>query len=120
MPTIDSPPKDLKFLQIDPSRKNPLGPEEGGNRRPIYIVLGAVVLLVVAGLVLWRIFGNAVAVEVQRPAVEEGATTGNVVLTVGGYIVAHHPIEVSSDGDVTVHFKSSNGESECDAMMNFL
>jgi HlyD family secretion protein len=96
MPTIDSPPKDLKFLQIDPSRKNTFEPEGGGNRRPILIVLGAVVFLVVAGLTLWRVFGNAVAVEVQRPAIEEGSGTGNVVLTVGGYIVAHHPIEVSS------------------------
>jgi hypothetical protein len=30
------------------------------------------------------------------------------------------PIKVSSDGDVTIHFKSRNGENECDAVMNFL
>ena len=30
------------------------------------------------------------------------------------------PIKVSSDGDVTIHFKSSSGKSSCDAVMNFL
>jgi hypothetical protein len=30
------------------------------------------------------------------------------------------PIKVSSDGDVTIHFKSRNGQDECDAVMNFL
>ncbi len=36
------------------------------------------------------------------------------------YLWGAHPIEVSSDGDVTVYFKSKNGERECDAVMNFL
>ena len=30
------------------------------------------------------------------------------------------PIKVSSDGDVTIYFKSRDGEQECDAVMNFL
>jgi hypothetical protein len=30
------------------------------------------------------------------------------------------PIKVSSDGDVTIHFKSRNGQDECDAVMNCL
>ena len=30
------------------------------------------------------------------------------------------PIKVSSDGDVTVYFKSRDGDAECDAVMNFL
>jgi hypothetical protein len=30
------------------------------------------------------------------------------------------PIKVSSDGDVTVYFKSASGEQECDATMSFL
>jgi HlyD family secretion protein len=96
MPTIDSPPKDLRFLQIDPSRKGSLGPEGEGNRRTILMGLVAVVFLAGVGLALWSFFGNAVEVGVQRPALEEAAATGNVVLTVGGYIVAHHPIDVSS------------------------
>lgn len=30
------------------------------------------------------------------------------------------PIKVSSDGDVTIHFKSRHGADECEAVMNFL
>ena len=36
------------------------------------------------------------------------------------YLWGGRPIKVSSDGDVTIHFKSRNGSSECDAVMNFL
>ena len=36
------------------------------------------------------------------------------------YLWGARPIKVSSDGDVTVYFKSRNGEQECDAVMNFL
>jgi hypothetical protein len=36
------------------------------------------------------------------------------------YLWGAHPIAVSSDGDVTVHFQSRNGDQECDAVMNFL
>ncbi len=36
------------------------------------------------------------------------------------YLWGAHPIAVSSDGDVTVHFRSRNGEHQCDAVMNFL
>ena len=36
------------------------------------------------------------------------------------YLWGAHPITVSSDGDVVVHFKSRNGDNECDAMMQFL
>jgi hypothetical protein len=36
------------------------------------------------------------------------------------YLWGAHPIKVSSDGDVTIFFKSRNGEQECDAVMNFL
>ena len=31
-----------------------------------------------------------------------------------------HPIKVSSDGDVTVYFRSRDDEQQCDAVMNFL
>ncbi len=33
---------------------------------------------------------------------------------------AAHPIKVSSDGDVTIYFRSRDGEQQCDAVMNFL
>ncbi|HEV2970771.1 MAG TPA: hypothetical protein VGY55_12440 [Pirellulales bacterium] len=36
------------------------------------------------------------------------------------YLWGARPIEVSSDGDVTVYFKSRNGEQGCDAVMHFL
>lgn len=36
------------------------------------------------------------------------------------YLWGAHPITVSSDGDVVVHFKSRNGDNECDAVMQFL
>jgi hypothetical protein len=36
------------------------------------------------------------------------------------YLWGGHPIKVSSDGDVTVYFKSKHGESQCDSEMHFL
>lgn len=36
------------------------------------------------------------------------------------YLWGAHPIKVSSDGDVTVYFKSRNGDNECDAEMHIL
>ncbi len=36
------------------------------------------------------------------------------------YLWGAHPIAVSSDGDVTVHFQSRSGNERCDAVMNFL
>jgi hypothetical protein len=36
------------------------------------------------------------------------------------YLWGAHPVKVSSDGDVTVYFRSRNGEGECDAVMQFL
>jgi len=36
------------------------------------------------------------------------------------YLWGAHPIAVSSDGDVTVHFRSRNGDQQCNAVMNFL
>lgn len=36
------------------------------------------------------------------------------------YLWGAHPVKVSSDGDVTVYFKSRKGHQECDAVMDFL
>jgi hypothetical protein len=36
------------------------------------------------------------------------------------YLWGAHPVAVSSDGDVTVHFRSRGDSQECDAVMNFL
>jgi hypothetical protein len=40
--------------------------------------------------------------------------------TRSAYLWGAHPVKVSSDGDVTIYFKSRNGEAECDAVMQFL
>ena len=37
-----------------------------------------------------------------------------------GLSLGRHPIAVSSDGDVAVHFQSRSGDRQCDAVMNFL
>jgi HlyD family secretion protein len=88
--------KDLRVLQIDRSQKDALDQKDKGNRGPFLYAVVAVLLLVVVGLVFSRLLSNAAEVVAERPALQQGATTGNVVLTVGGYIVAHHPIDVSS------------------------
>ena len=36
------------------------------------------------------------------------------------YLWGAHPIAVSSDGDVTVHFQSRSDDAQCDAVMHFL
>jgi len=36
------------------------------------------------------------------------------------YLWGAHPIKVSSDGDVTLYFKSRSADNECDALMQFL
>src|SRR6516162_744080 len=97
MSPAKSTEKDLSVLQIDRSRKGALDPEKKTPWGPLAYVGAAVVLVVVVGLVVSGVFASAPQVEVQRVNVEQGgASPGNVVLTAGGYIVAHHTIEVSS------------------------
>jgi hypothetical protein len=36
------------------------------------------------------------------------------------YLWGAHPVKVSSDGDVTIYFQSTNGADKCDAVMHFL
>jgi hypothetical protein len=36
------------------------------------------------------------------------------------YLWGAHPVKISSDGDVTIYFKSRKGSDGCDAVMNFL
>ena len=96
MAQVEPPSKDLRVLQIDRSQKDALDQTDKRNHGPwLYAVL-AVVLLAGAALAISRLLGNATEVAVERPALESGAATANVVLTAGGYIVAHHPIDVSS------------------------
>jgi len=93
---VETKPDDLSTLRIDPSRKESL---DAPRRFPWRILLYAgagVVVIVAAAFLLSAVFANVPLVEVQRPAIEQGAASGSVVLTAGGYIVAKHPIKVSS------------------------
>ena len=88
--------KDLSVLHIDRSQK---GAIDQKSKAPwgllLYVGVGVVLVLVI-GFAVSGVFGNVAEVEVQRPTLEQGAAAGNVVLTAGGYVVAHHPIQVSS------------------------
>jgi HlyD family secretion protein len=96
MPDPDARRQDLSVLQIDPARKESLGPKSGFPWRVVlYVVAGLIVVLAV-GLALSQLLARAPEVEAQRVQVEQGPTSGPVVLTAGGYIVAHHTIQVSS------------------------
>ena len=96
MASTDSRQQDLSVLQIDRSRKDSLGPQSRIPWGPILYVAAGLVLLVVVVVVVSQVLAAAPEVEVQRVTLERGATPGTVVLTAGGYIVAHHTIQVSS------------------------
>jgi HlyD family secretion protein len=94
---IDTKHEDLQSLRIDRSHRDDSGGEPPAWARR-YIVGGMtlVVLLGVAALG-YRVFAPAAAeVEVVRAATEGGGDAGGVVLSAGGYIVAHHKINVNS------------------------
>jgi len=89
--------KDLSILKIDRAHKESLEEKRGPARRPmLYIAGGAAVLLLLVGLILLAARAKAPEVEIQRVMLTEGSSAGPVVLTAGGYIVAHHTIQVSS------------------------
>jgi HlyD family secretion protein len=88
--------KDLSVLRIDHSQKEPLNPKSRRSWKLVGIAVAAAAILIVAGLFVARTFANAPVVKVARVSVTSGAPAGSVVLTAGGYIVAHHTIEVGS------------------------
>jgi len=96
MSPADPLEKDLSVLQIDRSRKESLDLKSRSSWRPLLYIGAGVVFVLVVGLAISAVLGEAPQVEVQRPALEQGISGGTVVLTAGGYIVAHHTIEVSS------------------------
>jgi HlyD family secretion protein len=97
MPPMNSRQQDLSVLQIDRSRKGSLEPKNKVPWGPLLYVGAGIVLVLVVGLAVSGIFARAPEVEVQRVTLERGSSTGGtVVLTAGGYIVAHHTIQVSS------------------------
>ena len=97
MAPTDSRQQDLSVLQIDRSRKESLEPKSKVPWGPLLYVGVGIVFVLVVGLAVSGIFAQAPEVEVQRVTLERGSSTGGtVVLTAGGYIVAHHTIQVSS------------------------
>ncbi|MGH9395673.1 MAG: efflux RND transporter periplasmic adaptor subunit [Terriglobia bacterium] len=96
MPSPEHPEKDLSVLRIDRTEKKT--PESAGGKRrgPLGIIVGAIIAVIVAGIIGVRVFANAPVVKVARVQVNSAPSDGSVVLTAGGYIVAHHTIQVSS------------------------
>ena len=94
---IDTKHDDLQSLRIDRSHRNDSEGEPPAWARR-YIV-GGIAVVVLLGLIAmaYRLFAASPAeVEVVRAATEGGPDTGGVVLSAGGYIVAHHKIDVNS------------------------
>ena len=94
---IDTKHGDLQSLRIDRShRHDSEGEPPAWARR---YILGGIAVVVLLGLaaMAYRVFAPAPAeVEVVRAATEGGGDVGGVVLSAGGYIVAHHKINVNS------------------------
>ncbi len=94
---VEKQESDLSALRIDPSRKGPIEPPRRRSRKP-FVAAAAAVAAVWVGFVIVRALAAVPAVRVVRVRLESNrrGAAGSVVLTAGGYIVAHHTIEVSS------------------------
>jgi len=95
--SIDTKHDDLQSLRIDRSQR-----EDSQGEPPKWAsryILGGIAVVVLLGLValVYRLVSpSAAEVEVVRAATEGGGDVGGVVLSAGGYIVAHHKINVNS------------------------
>ena len=95
--SIDTKHDDLQSLQIDRShRQDSQGEPPKWASRYILGGIAVVVLLGLVALVYRLVSPSAAEVEVVRAATEGGGDAGGVVLSAGGYIVAHHKINVNS------------------------
>src|SRR5579864_7722845 len=95
--SIDTKHDDLQSLKIDRSHRHDSEgqPPKWASR----YILGGIAVVVLLGLValVYRLLSPSPAeVEVVRAATEGGGDVGGVVLSAGGYIVAHHKINVNS------------------------
>ncbi len=93
---MDPLQNDLSVLQIDPSRKDSLETKGKSPWRPFVYAGVCLALILIVGFVVYGALANVPEVTVVRPTLEPGAAAGKTVLTAGGYIVAHHTIQVSS------------------------
>ena len=95
--SIDTKHDDLQSLRIDRSHR-----QDSQDEPPKWAsryILGGIAVVVLLGLValVYRLVSpSAAEVEVVRAATEGGGDVGGVVLSAGGYIVAHHKINVNS------------------------
>ena len=95
--SIDTKHDDLQSLRIDRShRDDSQGEPPKWASRYILGGIAVVVLLGLVALVYRLVSPSAAEVEVVRAATEGGGDVGGVVLSAGGYIVAHHKINVNS------------------------
>ena len=95
--SIDTKHDDLQSLRIDRShRSGSEGEPPKWAKRYILGGIAVVVLLSLIALVYRVVSPSAAEVEVVRAATEGGGDAGGVVLSAGGYIVAHHKINVNS------------------------
>ena len=93
----DTKHDDLQSLRIDRSHRTSADgePPKWASR----YILGGIAVVVLLGLValVYRLVSPAAPeVEVVRAATEGGGDVGGIVLSAGGYIVAHHKINVNS------------------------
>jgi HlyD family secretion protein len=95
--SIDTKHDDLQSLRIDRShRQDSQGEPPKWASRYILGGIAVVVLLGLVALVYRLVSPSAAEVEVVRAATEGAGDVGGVVLSAGGYIVAHHKINVNS------------------------
>jgi HlyD family secretion protein len=94
---IDTKHEDLQQLRIDRSHRT-----SGEGEPPVwakrYILIGIAVVVLLGILALaYRVLSPETAeVQVVRATAEGGNDAGSIVLSAGGYIVAHHKINVNS------------------------
>jgi HlyD family secretion protein len=94
---LDTKHDDLQSLRIDRShRSDSEGEPPAWARRYILGGIAVVVLLGIVAMAYRALAPSAAEVEVVRAATEGGGDVGGVVLSAGGYIVAHHKINVNS------------------------
>jgi HlyD family secretion protein len=86
--------KDLSVLRIDRTETTRL---KNINHRRLFVGLAvAAVLIAVGGIIGARMLASVPVVKVASVTLQSSPSSGEVVLTAGGYIVAHHTIQVSS------------------------
>ena len=86
--------KRLRSLKID---RGKAPAPVSGNRTPKFLFLGIAVVLALVALGYVFLFSSATTISVAPVRVESGgASSGEIVLSASGYVVAHHKIAVGA------------------------